>query len=40
LVGVRERVQLLGGEMRVETAPGEGFALTVEVPAEGKRSGP
>ena len=33
LVGIRERVRLLGGEMYVETAPGEGFTLTVEVPA-------
>ena len=33
LVGIRERVHLLGGEMHIETAPGEGFALTVEVPA-------
>jgi signal transduction histidine kinase len=34
LIGIRERVQLLGGEVRVETAPGEGFALMVEVPVE------
>jgi signal transduction histidine kinase len=33
LVGIRERVQMLGGTMRIETAPGEGFALEVEVPA-------
>jgi signal transduction histidine kinase len=33
LVGIRERVHMLGGTMRVETAPGEGFTLTVEVPA-------
>ncbi len=32
LLGVRERVQLLGGTVRVETAPGQGFALEVEVP--------
>ena len=32
LLGIRERVQLLGGEVRVETAPGEGFTLQVEVP--------
>lgn len=33
LVGLRERTQLLGGEMRVITAPGEGFTLEVDVPA-------
>jgi signal transduction histidine kinase len=32
LLGIRERVQLLGGKVSVETAPGEGFALQVEVP--------
>ena len=34
LIGIRERVQMLGGTARIETAPGEGFALTVEVPAD------
>jgi signal transduction histidine kinase len=34
LIGVRERVQLLGGQMQIETAPGEGFALRVQVPVE------
>ncbi|MBU0493273.1 MAG: sensor histidine kinase [Chloroflexi bacterium] len=32
LVGVRERVHLLGGQVQVHTAPGQGFALIVEVP--------
>ena len=32
LLGLRERAQLLGGEVRVETAPGAGFKLTFEVP--------
>jgi signal transduction histidine kinase len=32
LLGVRERAQLLGGEVRVRTTPGQGFALEVEVP--------
>ncbi len=32
LVGIRERVHLLGGEVHVETAPGKGFALQVNVP--------
>jgi len=34
LVGIRERVQLLGGQVQIETAPGEGFCLKVQVPAE------
>jgi signal transduction histidine kinase len=33
LLGVRERAQLLGGAVTVQTAPGEGFTLTIEVPA-------
>jgi signal transduction histidine kinase len=32
LVGLRERVQLLGGCVGVVTAPGSGLTLTVEVP--------
>jgi two-component system sensor histidine kinase DegS len=37
LVGVRERVQLLGGEVQIQTAPGEGFTLQVQVPADLRR---
>jgi len=32
LLGLRERVQLLGGAVQVQTAPGAGFSLKVEVP--------
>ncbi len=32
LLGVRERVQLLNGAVRVRTDPGEGFTLEVELP--------
>lgn len=32
LVGVRERVQLLGGRVRVESGTGQGFLLEVELP--------
>lgn len=32
LLGLRERAQLLEGELRIETTPGEGFTLTFEVP--------
>ena len=32
LVGMRERVTLLGGSFRVESAPGQGTRLSVEIP--------
>lgn len=32
LLGLRERVELLGGEVAVESAPGQGFVLSVIVP--------
>jgi signal transduction histidine kinase len=32
LVGMRERVQLLGGEFKVETAPDRGFRLEISIP--------
>lgn len=32
LLGLRERAQLLGGAVRIRTAPGQGFNLEVEVP--------
>lgn len=33
LLGLRERAALLGGAVRIQTAPGQGFTLEVEVPA-------
>ena len=33
LLGLRERAQLLGGQLRVRTQPGAGFALEAEIPA-------
>jgi signal transduction histidine kinase len=33
LVGIRERVSQLRGTLRLETAPGKGTRLTVELPA-------
>jgi signal transduction histidine kinase len=33
LVGLRERVQLVGGSLTLRTAPGAGLALIVEVPS-------
>lgn len=32
LLGVRERVQLLGGAVQIETGPGKGFSLTMAIP--------
>ena len=32
LTGLQERVELLGGTLKVETAPGQGFSLIVEIP--------
>ena len=32
LVGIRERLHLLGGEVRVQTQPGQGFCLEVTAP--------
>ena len=32
LIGLRERVQLLGGSLRIDTAPNAGLTLTAEVP--------
>jgi PAS domain S-box-containing protein len=32
LSGIRERTRLLGGSVRIETAPGQGTCLTVELP--------
>jgi len=34
LLGIRERVQLLNGKCDIQTAPSEGFKLTVTVPIE------
>jgi signal transduction histidine kinase len=33
LVGIQERVKLLGGTLTIDTAAGQGFSLQVEVPA-------
>jgi len=32
LLGVRERVQLLGGEVNIQTSPGKGFTLELKIP--------
>ena len=33
LVGLRERAEILGGELSVQSSPGEGFQLTMRLPA-------
>ncbi len=33
LVGIQERIKLLGGSLKIDTAEGQGFSLQVEVPA-------
>jgi len=35
LLGVQERVSLVGGKFKVDSAPGRGTRLTVEIPVEG-----
>ena len=35
LIGIRERVQLLGGEFKVDTQPEKGFRLEVTLPSDG-----
>lgn len=32
LIGLRERVQLVGGTVNIQSAPGQGFQLAVEIP--------
>jgi signal transduction histidine kinase len=33
LLGIRERMQLLGGSLEINTGPGKGFCMRVSVPA-------
>ncbi|HEY2437562.1 MAG TPA: GAF domain-containing sensor histidine kinase, partial [Solirubrobacteraceae bacterium] len=40
LVGMRERVELLNGELTVESAPGNGTQITVSLPARGGQERP
>lgn len=34
LIGIRERASQVGGTLRVESAPGKGTRVTVELPAQ------
>jgi len=36
LIGIRERAQLVGGQATIQSRPGEGTTVTVQVPAEGR----
>jgi signal transduction histidine kinase len=36
LPGMRERVQRIGGQLRIESAPGQGTTVSVEVPRGGE----
>ena len=38
LAGMRERVELMGGRLAVNSAPGSGFTLTAAIPVTGGRS--
>jgi signal transduction histidine kinase len=38
LAGIRDRIRALGGELVLESAPGEGTALAVSVPLPGRRA--
>ena len=40
LPGIKERVDILGGELRLQTAPGQGTAIMVRVPLNGKEGEP
>jgi two-component system sensor histidine kinase UhpB len=35
LIGMRERVEMLGGEWRITTHPGEGFSIVASIPLDG-----
>jgi signal transduction histidine kinase len=39
LVGIQERVQMAGGECRIESKPGEGTQVTVEIPLHPREGG-
>jgi signal transduction histidine kinase len=38
LVGMRERVALIGGTLAIQSAPDEGTTVTIELPAEHRRA--
>ena len=39
LIGIAERARLLQGSAKVQSAPGQGTVITVEIPLEGSRDG-
>lgn len=38
LRAMRERIEQLGGTVQIESAPGEGTSLAIELPVDGERS--
>jgi signal transduction histidine kinase len=40
LVGLRDRIEALGGTLQVTSAPGSGTTLLIEIPVEGRKSVP
>jgi signal transduction histidine kinase len=40
LIGMRERVQALHGEFRIDSAPGQGATVTVLIPVAAATGGP
>jgi signal transduction histidine kinase len=36
LIGMNERVKLIGGDLKLETSPGKGTRVEVDVPLEGQ----
>jgi PAS domain S-box-containing protein len=39
LIGIQERVHLIGGKMQIETAPGKGTSITAEIPFSSRIKG-
>jgi signal transduction histidine kinase len=40
LLGMRERVQRMGGQLRIQSAPGEGTAVSITVPLTDQSQSP
>ena len=39
IVGIQERVSLLGGQLEIQSRPGFGTLISIEIPYEGVRNG-
>jgi len=40
LVGMRERIEMVGGSLTIESAPGQGTTVQVEIPFTPEKSNP